>query len=207
MEEADRPAEQIEHIHAIMARSTTFVSLSGLAGISAGIVGLAAWRQLCLMIDTPWPTEETFTVLRESPNLVRSIGIVFSLALVAALVVSFLFSWRKARRYQLDLWNMASRRFAVHLALPLVAGGVFVLALAQQGTYELICPAMLVFFGLALLNAGKYSFSETVVFGVIELALGLTAALWIEAGLVLWGIGFGVVTAGYGIIMYLQHER
>lgn len=207
MKESDRPFEQIEEIRSIMARSTTFVSLSGLSGVAAGILGAAGAFLIYRTLGTVWLSDDVIVSLRNSPDLVRSVASVFLGTLVAALVAAFLFTVIRARRHRHGLWDLASRRFAIHLALPLIAGGVFVLALKQYGVYELICPAMLTFFGLALINAGKYSFSEAVIFGVIELVLGLAAVLWVEAGLLLWAVGFGIVTAGYGIIMYLQHER
>lgn len=207
MQEPDRPTEQIKQIHDIMARSTTFVSLSGVSGLSAGIIAFGALWQLYRLLGTVWLTEEVFSALRGSTGLVGSVMGVFLWTLVIALTVAFYFTWHRAKRNSLDLWNMASRRFALHLALPLLAGGIFVLVLHRFGTYELICPAMLVFFGLALMNAGKYSFSETVVLGTVELALGLAAALWIEAGLVLWALGFGVATMVYGALMFVHYER
>lgn len=207
MQDPDQPVDQIEQIHSIMTRSATFVSLSGLSGVSAGIIGLVAFRFICRILDTVWLSEEVFIALRQSPDLVRHVTGVFFLTLVSALAVAFIFTLRRAKRHGKELWNMASRRFAIHLALPLLAGGVFVAALARLGMYELVCSAMLVFFGLALISAGKYSFSETIVFGVVELVLGLLAAFWVGAGLILWGVGFGVVTAAYGVIMYLQYER
>lgn len=207
MQESDRPAEQIEHIHSIMARSTTFVSLSGLSGISAGIIAFGAVWLIYRLLGTIWLTDNVFSVLRGSPSLVRSVTGVFLWTLVAAVTVAFLFTWRRAKRYHYGMWNIASRRFALHMALPLLAGGVIVLALVEHSTFELVCPAMLVFFGLALMSAGKYSFSGTVVFGVIELVLGLVSVLWIEGGLILWAIGFGLINIGYGSVMYRQYER
>jgi hypothetical protein len=207
MHESDHPSAQIEQIRAIMTRSTTFVSLSGLSGIAAGILAFVAVWQVYRIIGTIWLGDNVFALLRASSTQAYSVTVVFLLTLVAALLAAFFFTWRRARGLRQDLWNMASRRFAIHLALPLVAGGVFALALLQQGAFELICPAMLIFFGIALLNAGKYSFSETIILGTIELVLGLIAAVWVESGLVLWGIGFGLITAGYGIVMFLKYER
>ncbi len=207
MQEPDRPSEQIEQIHAMMARSTTFVSLSGMSGVFAGLVAFGAVWLIYRQFGTIWLTEEVFTALRGSPSLVRSMTGIFLWTLLIALTGAFLFTWRRASRLRIGLWNIASRRFGMHLSLPLLAGGVFILALLQHGAYELVCPAMLVFFGLALLGAAKYSFSETAVFGVVELVLGLVALFWIEGGLILWEVGFGVVTAAYGLLMYLHYGR
>jgi hypothetical protein len=207
MQEPDRPAEQIEQIHAMMARSTTFLSLSGLSGLAAGLIGLGAAWQISRTIHTVWLTDELFVSLRDSPSMVRSLTGLFFWTLIAALTIAFLFTLRRAKRYHLGVWNMASRRFALHLALPLLAGGAFVAAISFQGTFELVCPAMLLFFGLALVSAGKYSFPETVIFGVVEMALGLAAAFWVEGGLILWACGFGLVLVGYGLVMYLKYDR
>ena len=207
MQEPDRPAEQIEEIHSILVKSATFVSLSGLSGLSAGIVALVAFRFAARILDTVWLTDEVFATLRNTPDLVRPVAGVFVCALIAALALAYFFTWRRAKKHRHGLWNPASRRFGLHLAIPLLAGGIFVLELWKYGTFELICSAMLVFFGIALVSAGKYSFSETFVFGLIELALGVAAAIWTGAGLLLWGVGFGLVTAAYGVIMYLQYER
>lgn len=206
MHEPDRPSDQIEQIHAMMARSTTFVSLSGLSGIASALVAFGAVWQIHRLIGSFWLTTEFFTRLRESSELVRPLFGILFWTLLGALALAFFFTWRRARKSNYALWNVASRRFAMHLALPLIAGGIFTFALSQYGTYELIAPTMLVFFGLALLNAGKYSFTEIVVLGTTELVLGLVAAFWPQAGLLLWGLGFGVATAGYGIVMYIKHE-
>ncbi|MBK7141299.1 MAG: hypothetical protein IPH75_04370 [bacterium] len=207
MQDSDRPAEQIEQIHAIMARSTTFLSLSGLSGLAAGIMAFGGLWLIYRLLGTIWLTDVVLAAFRESPSLVSSLTGLFVWTLVAALTGAFLLTLRRASRYHTGLWNLASQRFALHLALPLLAGGLFILALNHQGAYALICPAMLIFFGLALINCGKYSFSEISWLGLIELALGVIAAVWVEGGLLLWGIGFGAVTAGYGLVMYLKYER
>ena len=159
MQETGRPTEQIEQIHAIMARSTTFVTLSGPSGLSVGILGLGGVWLIYRILGALWLTDEVFAALRDSPGLVRSVTGVLLGTLVAALTLAFLFAWLRARRYHDKLWNIASRRFAVHLGLPLLAGGVMLPALGRYGTFELAFPVMLVFFGLALISAGKYNFS------------------------------------------------
>lgn len=65
----------------------------------------------------------------------------------------------------------------------------------------------LLFYGLALLNASKYTLDEVRWLGLSEVVLGLIAAFWIEAGLLFWAIGFGVLHIFYGGLMYLRHDR
>jgi hypothetical protein len=43
--------------------------------------------------------------------------------------------------------------------------------------------------------------------GTVEICLGVVAAFWYQAGLILWGVGFGLVTLAYGTLMYYKYER
>ena len=66
---------------------------------------------------------------------------------------------------------------------------------------------MLIFYGLALLNASKYTKGEIRAMGLLQLLLGLAAAFWTEGSLLLWMMGFGILNAVYGFVMYLKYER
>jgi len=137
MHESNHPSAQIEQIRDIMTRSTTFVSLSGLSGIAAGILAFVAVWQTYRILGTVWLGDNVFALLRESSAPVHSLMFVFLLTLIAALIAAFFFTWRRVRGLGQELWNMASKRFAIHLALPLLAGGIFALALLQRGAFEL----------------------------------------------------------------------
>ncbi len=105
------------------------------------------------------------------------------------------------------LWDPSARRLMANLFIPLVAGGVFCLALLYYALPGLVPAATLVFYGLALLNASKYTLDEIRWLGVSELVLGCIAAFWIGAGLLFWALGFGVLHIVYGTLMYVRHER
>ena len=95
----------------------------------------------------------------------------------------------------------------MNLMVPLSAGGLFCLALFYYGLPGLVAPATLVFYGIALFNAGRYTLDEVRWLGVSELVLGAIAMFWIEAGLLFWALGFGVLHILYGGLMYLRYER
>ena len=95
----------------------------------------------------------------------------------------------------------------INLFLPLAAGGLFALALLFNGAVLMVPSATLVFYGLALLNASKYTLDEVRWLGLSEAALGVAAAFWPTAGLLFWALGFGVLHIFYGGLMYLRHER
>jgi len=68
-----------------------------------------------------------------------------------------------------------------------------------------VAPLTLIFYGLALVNASKYTLSEIRSFGIAEIVLGLIAMAFIGYGLLFWAIGFGLLHIIYGIIMHVRY--
>ena len=84
---------------------------------------------------------------------------------------------------------------------------LFCLVLLYHGIIGLVAPATLIFYGLALLNASKYTFNDIRYLGICEIVLGLLGSLFIGYGLIFWAIGFGVLHIIYGAVMYFKYER
>lgn len=207
------PAQELAHIRGLMERSTRFISLSGLSGVVAGVVALVGATLARFHINealAPDVDPVTYGLERGySPlddlriTLIMDAGLVLFLALLGA----FWFTWRRGRRTGQHLWDASARRLLVNMLVPLSVGGVFCLALFYYGLPGLVAPATLMFYGLALFNASKYTLDEIRWLGVSELALGIVALFWLEAGLLFWAIGFGVLHIFYGGLMYLRYER
>lgn len=70
----------------------------------------------------------------------------------------------------------------------------------------LIAPSMLLFYGLSLINASKYTYGSIFWLGLCELVLGLICAFFPGKGLLFWSIGFGAVHILYGIYFYFRVE-
>ena len=89
-----------------------------------------------------------------------------------------------------------------------MAGGLFCLTLASAHHTIGMVPALtLVFYGLALVNAGKYTLHDIRWLGLFEIALGLLAN-WIRGyELLFWALGFGVLHIIYGALMWWKYER
>jgi hypothetical protein len=210
---------ELARIRGIMDRSTRFLSLSGLSGVIAGAAALAGafaarehhkallWSERTGLpeeqlrypdgatLDERWWDHVTF--------LMADAAIVLAVALLGALW----FTWRRSKRTGQGLWDASARRMVINLFLPLVAGGLFSLALILNGAVHLVPAATLLFYGIALLNASKYTLDEIRWLGLSETALGVVAAFWADAGLLFWALGFGVLHIFYGGLMYLRHER
>ena len=198
----------ITEMRSMMERSSKFLSLSGLAGILAGTYGLAgtliAWK---LFDFTPREINgSTIQSTRTYPHLeeVIFLGItVFILAMGTAIFLSY----KKAAKKGENLWNPTSRRLLINMAVPLVAGGILVLILLSKDLAGLIPAVTLLFYGLALYNASKFTYEVVRVLGLTEIILGLISAYFIEYSLIFWAIGFGIVHIIYGIYMHYRYEK
>ena len=123
---------------------------------------------------------------------------VFGVALTGA----FFFTQRKAHREGQQLWSPAARRLFVSMAVPLVAGGAFVLAFLWYGTGICVAPGCLLFYGLALVSAGKHTLTEVVYLGYAQILLGIINLAFPGYGLYFWAAGFGVLHIIYGLLMW-----
>ncbi len=206
MSDVDAGLQDLSTIRSMMERASRFLSLSGLSGVSAGIAALAgAWLAAGAIGGTAVPVPEELLVRSLSPRTFLIIDA--SVVLVLALGLSVLFSRRMARKKGMPIWSSATKFVLVSLAIPLAAGGAFCLILVHNGIFFLIPSAMLVFYGLALFNAGTYTVGEVRYLGILEIILGLLAAVWAEHGLAFWAIGFGVLHILYGTLLYAKYEK
>ena len=80
---------------------------------------------------------------------------------------------------------------------------------AQEQQLNILCsvPIMLIFYGLALFNASKYAIDEINFLGVLEIGLGIIAIFWVELGLLIWLLGFGILHIIYGSVIYFKYEK
>ena len=207
--------DDLREIRGLMDRSQRFLSLSGLSGIWAGAVALVgamvAQRHLAAWMNDPasllpygWDSS-----LAETPYWDHALLLISDAVsvLIIAVLGAFWFTWRRSRRTGQGLWDAAAMRLAWNLFIPLAAGGIFCLILFYYKLVGLVAPTTLVFYGLALLNASKYTLDEIRWLGLTEIALGLAGMCWLGAGLLFWALGFGALHVIYGTMMFLRHER
>jgi len=208
-EQNQQTLETLQDIKRIMERSSRFISLSGLSGIAAGICALAgAW--FAYKEFAPYYTEyngrgvysgEDFQLLK-----LRLLFIAIAV-LAAALVSSFYFTWRKAKHNKLPIWDLTAKRLMINMLIPLVTGGLFILALYQYNEWMFIAPACLIFYGLALVNASKYTLTDVRYLGLFQILLGLINTQFVGYGLYFWALGFGVLHIIYGFVMWWKYEK
>jgi hypothetical protein len=199
--------KNLSEIRSLMERSSSFMSLSGLSGIFAGFIAIAAFIITYIKLVSFYERPAGFNITLEK----REDAIMyFTLIAVLTLILTFLeviyFTSRKAKAKGLPVWDGSAKRLLFNLFVPLVTGGIFCILLVYQEIYKFIPSSMLLFYGLALLNASKYTLHDIRYLGISQLILGLMASFWLDYGLWFWVTGFGLMNIVYGILMYLKYE-
>ena len=226
MIENEKHIEDLQQIRSIMEKSTQFISLSGLSGISAGIFGLLGavlaylrlkgefvitnTKSLNLPSQLPYSDRSNFMNIVEmelTKNPTIDLIIIATLTLGLALIFATFFTFRKAKKDGNSIWSATSRRLLMSVALPLIVGGLFSLAILNHGLFGLVAPATLIFYGLALINGSKHTLPEIKYVGIFNIILGLINTIFIGQGLFFWAVGFGVVHIVYGVVMYFKYDR
>jgi hypothetical protein len=214
MNESEKLSSELHEIKQMMERSSRFISLSGLSGISAGI---------CALIGA-WISAD---VIEKNRSAVRNLKIsiadadpilfgdflnshlfqIASVTFIAALISAFLFTYRRSKNTNVPIWGTTARRLLINVTVPMITGGIFLLALIKNGTFGFVAPGCLIFYGLGVLNASKYTLPESRYLGYSEILLGLINLLFIGEGLYFWAAGFGLLHIIYGAFMWLKYER
>lgn len=193
----DTKLDDIKHIRSMMERSSKFLSLSGMSGVSAGVCALFGAGVGHLVMSGKF----TFT-----NTLLWDFTILAILVLVCASISGFYFCFRKAKNNGAKLWMPVTLQILKDFAVPMCVGGLFCILLVYQGAMRMVAPAMLVFYGLALITAGSRTYRDIKLLGVCEIVLGLLAGVFIYNGLLFWAIGFGLMHIVYGIVIYYKYD-
>jgi len=211
MESNYKPQEDLMAIRNMMERSSKYLSLSDLSGVFAGCCAIAgvAIAYFFILNAGSIKYDEYMQSLGYTSTLSIRISLLITalMVLIAAFGGAVFFSIRKAKRKNLQFWNKTTKQLLTHLFIPLIAGGLFSLILVYQDNIHLLASATLIFYGLALVNAGKFTFGEIHYLGLSEIALGLLAGLFMNFGMLFWTIGFGVLHIVYGFVMYLKYDK
>lgn len=208
MNKTETYLNDLAEIRAMMERSSRFISLSGLSGVLAGIYALigagTAWY---LMQGEGIPVEEGLMRRPASAELRLELFLLGLAVLVMALATGIWLTIRKSRKTGQSIWDKTARQLLIALMVPLATGGLLSLVFMARGYIAIIAPLTLIFYGLALVNGSKYTLSDINTLGLLQIGLGLLAAVFLGYGLFFWAIGFGVLHIAYGFMMYRKYER
>lgn len=190
--------DDLKHIRLMMERSTKFLSLSGFSGIGAGLVAILGALCAKLILNDK---------LSIFGNYLFDLTFIASIVIILAASVGYYFSLRKAKKMNSKFWMPVTRQIVADFAIPMVAGGIFSILLIYNHATHMVASAMLIFYGLALINASSRTYKDIRVLGFSEIILGFLAGIFIYNGLLFWTIGFGLLHIVYGIVMYYKYDK
>lgn len=200
--------DDLKDIKNLMNKSSKFISLSGWSGICIGIMALIAAFVAKNLINLEYYlySKSTIELSEVLEVLKQKLLVLFVITLVLSLCLGIIFTYNKSKRIGQKIWTEQTKILLINLALPLAIGGLCCLVLFLKGLLIYIAPFTLIFYGLALINASKYTLNEIRSLGIIESILGIIGLYYAGYGLLLWAIGFGVLHIIYGIVMKIKHN-
>lgn len=206
---APSPLDTLRDIRSIMDRSARFISLSGWSGVWAGLCALVG-----AAIAYNWLLEPAAAALLrrgylpgpDDGEIVMRFLLLGAGVFGVALAGAYFFTRRKAEQQGQRFWGPATRRLFWSMAVPLTVGGALVLSFMWYGAGIFVAPACLLFYGLALVAAGKHTLTEVSYLGYAQLVLGMLNLLLPGYGLYFWAAGFGILHIIYGLVMWRRHE-
>jgi len=198
--------EDLSHIRSIMEKSSRFISLSGLSGVFVGIFAILGAVYVFFAFE-----REGISYFDRYPkyydsNFISELILVALVVLVFSLAAAVFFTVRKSKRKELPIWTTSTKLLIINFSIPLVTGGIFCLGLLFHEFYAFLAPSTLIFYGLSLINASKYTYSDIRYLGICEVVLGLLSSFLLGYGLVFWALGFGLLHIIYGLILYKKYQ-
>ncbi len=204
-------SEDLKHIRNLMERSSKFMGLSGWSLFAAGLIALAGMAVARFFVlsgggvkyDGYMRGVGVHTGMDVRPQMALLAAVVLTCAVLAA----FFFIVRKANKAGQSFWSLSAKRALLNFCIPFITGGIFCVALVVHGHIQFLPSAMLVFYGLALVNAGKFTVREVYYLGLCEIMLGLSDAFFIRPSLLFWVLGFGLANVVVGLAIYFKYDR
>jgi hypothetical protein len=198
--------QDLAEIKLMMQKSSKFLSISGWSGIMAGIYALIGAYIANKSLDFNSFTKSLPTYPLELDKF-TPIVLLAIIILILAFVTSIIMSWQRANKVGEKIWNPTSKKLLLHLSIPLITGGILMIQMLHLGFIALLPTLSLVFYGIALYQAGQFTFREIRILGLLQIVLGIIGLFHLELGLLLWAIGFGVLHIVYGLLVHLKYQK
>ena len=217
MDEHQQTLDTLRDIRSMMDRSSRLISLSGLSGVSAGMCALVgAWVAAGAIegglpnsggVSTGYDGQGNEAGIAAWQSLGSQLIWIAAITFASAVLCAFLFTWLRSRKTGVGLFGPVTFRLVMAVGVPIFIGYLFSIKLMQAEVFGLIAPACLLFYGLGLVNASRYTTNEIRYLGYSILTVAILNLFFMGYGLYFWAFGFGILHIAYGIFMWNKYER
>jgi hypothetical protein len=198
--------ETLSEIRSLMARSAKFSSLSGMAGVSAGLICLLLSFIYCLSYKiNPFDFNYSEISRLDASHSITALWFAL-LMLFSSTIAAYVLTKMNAGKLGDDLKSPAVRLFVSNMVFPFGFSLVFCLLLYFSHP-DLVLPVSLILYGLIVFNAGKYTHNALRLLAIVEMLLGILCLLFMKYHILFWVSGFGLMHIVFGIYMILKPER
>lgn len=203
--------QTLDDIREMMSKSSRFQAISGwsiiVIGLLAGIASLMA-AAVIGVADVPFfDNLQRYSTLN-TPLKIRIAALIALILFTVCLLIVFVFASVKSKRHNLPFsFDKRMRQMLLDFFIPLIAGGLFSMAMVMQQHYGLTSSIMLMFYGLALINCSHYTYPILRWLGYTELLIGIIDCFTMSHALLFWFLGFSLAHILFGIIYVLMFDR
>jgi|TARA_R110002126_G_scaffold282967_1_gene431878 hypothetical protein len=194
--------KDISEIKTLMHKSSRFISLSGLSGILAGVYALIGAAVAYWLFSL---NGNDYIIL--DSDIFRFVILDLLIVGILSIGTGIFLTTKKAKKNNEKIWDALTQRLLKSFIIPLVAGGIYIIIILNQQKYGQTGALMLLFYGLALLNASKYTLGDIKYLGYTQIILGLLCAIYPSYGFWFWVLGFGFIHIFYGAAMFYKYDR
>ena len=209
------PKEDLASIRDMMEKSSKFSNLSGISIFFTGFLTIIAASLIYFDLGFSYSDIEiSYSQLiknegnqEDLDKKIRLLIIFAGIVLTISLLVLYVTASRKTSKEGINLFNPTFKRALKSLFIPILSGGIFSFFLIHHQMYGLVAPATLIFYGLGLISASKFSYDELELLGFVELFLGVVSSYFMGEGLLFWVIGFGLAHIVFGLYLYFKYDK
>ncbi|MFA6134760.1 MAG: hypothetical protein WC869_12160 [Phycisphaerae bacterium] len=192
----ENATQELKVIRQLMERPVRYSSMSGAAGVLAGAFALAG-----AVVDRLLGHQDTLVLT----------SIIWGAVFCLAAAGDILLTRAREKRMGMPFWTSIKRRMLMTILPPFIVGGAMTLALLDWHpvpySHLSLVPALwMVFYGLALWQAGDFSIAEVRGMGAcFILAAPLTATFCQGWPALAMAITFGGFHLVYGTVVWIRH--
>ena len=210
MDPLEEQLEALRDIRNMMQRSKKFDHISGKAGIVVGILALIivaiTYWLLGISPRTPFYYNYLYTESGKHNNVWWQLTGLYSVLLLVATWIGYQFAIKNAVQNGSDSFATPLRQLLTSMLYPLLSGGAVCLVLLYHQQEAWLAPLSLIFYGLAMVQAGQHSFSSLIILGIALIVIGLLSAIFLPYALIGWALGFGCLHIIFGSYIYYRYK-
>ncbi|MDP3311814.1 hypothetical protein [Lutibacter sp.] len=179
------------------------LSLSGITGIIAGLLGVGYLYLINFLIDghTTASAGVSLLPLNFFHLLITTLTILALFFLYFAIII---INKKRRKKLNLNRWSIKAKRIRVLFFLQILLFGIFAYYLVNNGKNSFLIPSFLTLLSVFILWANRYANGNTIILGSIVLFCGVFSLVLNDYSFLAWIIACGICPILYGLYYLIK---